>query len=107
MGWSAQAFKKSWKRIPTSVQDKLKRAKEDGGYGLDIHYLKSFFSGANLTQEAPLKIDPNFTSSNLSLSNRNQFSASTRGRWCFIFASYVKILPLGQNMSKIIHFECK
>ena len=61
----------------------------------------------NFTQEAPLKIDPNFKSSNLSLSNRNQFSASMRGRWCFIFASYVKILPLGQNMSNIIHFECK
>ena len=45
--YDLEAFKKSWKRIPTSVQDKLKRAKEDGGYGLDIHYLKSFFSGAN------------------------------------------------------------
>ena len=67
----------------------------------------SFLPIESLTQEAPLKIDPNFTSSNLSLSNRNQFSASTWGRWCFIFASYVKILPLGQNMFKIVHFECK
>ena len=45
--YDLEAFKKSWRRIPTSVQDKLKRAKEDGGYGLDIRYLKSFFSGAN------------------------------------------------------------
>ena len=45
--YDLEAFKKSWKRIPTSVQDKLKRAKADGGYGLDINYLKSFFSGAN------------------------------------------------------------
>ena len=45
--YDLETFKKSWKRIPTSVQDKLKRAKADGGYGLDINYLKSFFSGAN------------------------------------------------------------
>jgi len=45
--YDLETFKKSWKRIPTSVQDELKRAKADGGYGLDINYLKSFFSGAN------------------------------------------------------------
>jgi len=45
--YDLQAFKKSWKRIPTSVQDKLKRAKGDGGYGLNINYLESFFSCAN------------------------------------------------------------
>ena len=45
--YDLEAFKKSFRRIPTSVQDKLKRDKEDGGYGLDIRFLKSFFSGAN------------------------------------------------------------
>ena len=57
--YDLEAFKKSWKRIPTSVQDKLKRAKEDGGYGLDIHYLKSFFSRKSLrAQVGPVQAFP-------------------------------------------------